>query len=134
MFIKARIGLEAERVWGSKLISRHTRITAKLKSLKLSWFIYQFRIKFAGLLVRVFAGTDAKNAFYEGVFRSSGEIHCWMYDRYSLHRLLAQAGFTSIKLCKADESSIPNFGSYNLDLSEKFIRKPDSIYMEAMKP
>ena len=30
-------------------------------------------------------------------FRMSGEVHQWMYDRYSLRTLLQQAGFGNIK-------------------------------------
>ena len=133
-FIKSRIGLEADRIWSHKLTPRRIRIAAKLKTVKTSWFFRQLQIKFTGFFVGILAGTNAKNAFYEGVFRESGEIHRWMYDRFSLHRLLAQAGFTEIKICMADESAIPNFNSYNLEVLNKIIRKPDSIYMEAIKP
>jgi hypothetical protein len=65
-------------------------------------------------------------------FRVSGEIHQWMYDRYSLSKLLAETGFFNIRQCKADESDIPNFRSYLLDTEENgMIRKPDSLYIEA---
>jgi hypothetical protein len=65
-------------------------------------------------------------------FRVSGEIHQWMYDRYSLSKLLAETGFSNIRQCKADESDIPNFRSYLLDTEENgMIRKPDSLFIEA---
>ncbi len=68
-------------------------------------------------------------------FRESGEIHKWMYDRFSLARILRSAGFAGCKLCAADESSIPDFNSYRLDVCENgSARKPDSIFMEAVKP
>lgn len=70
-----------------------------------------------------------------GQFRLSGEIHQWMYDRYSLGKLLQEAGFEDIKVCKADESQIPNFNRYLLDIEpDGSIRKPDSLFMEARKP
>jgi SAM-dependent methyltransferase len=70
-----------------------------------------------------------------GAFRLSGEIHQWMYDRYSLRGLLEESGFEAIKQCKADESAIPDFNSYLLDIEKGgSIRKPDSLFMEAVKP
>ena len=132
-FIVNRIGLEAERIWHRNLVPKGTRIRAKLKSMKPSWFARQLRIELASFLVRIFAGADAKKAFREGLFRESGEIHRWMYDRFSLQRLLTQAGFIGVKVCNADESAIPDFNSYNLDIFDKIVRKPDSLYMEAVK-
>jgi predicted SAM-dependent methyltransferase/tetratricopeptide (TPR) repeat protein len=67
-------------------------------------------------------------------FRFSGEVHQWMYDRFSLGKLLKDAGFVDINVCNADESLIPNFNSYHLDLeSDGMVRKPDSLFMEAIK-
>lgn len=69
-----------------------------------------------------------------GKFRLSGEIHQWMYDRYSLKVLLTCAGFQNIRLCKANESAIPNFNSYMLDTDANgSVHKPDSLFMEAIK-
>ena len=69
-----------------------------------------------------------------GQFRLSGEIHQWMYDRFSLGKLLSQTGFNNVKVCKAHESSIPNFNNYLLDLEpDGSVRKPDSLFMEAIK-
>ncbi|HBH60222.1 MAG TPA: group 1 glycosyl transferase, partial [Nitrospiraceae bacterium] len=69
-----------------------------------------------------------------GEFRLSGEIHQWMYDRYSLGKLLREAGFRDIGTCRADESGIPAFNSYLLDIGpDGSVRKPDSLFMEATK-
>jgi hypothetical protein len=58
-----------------------------------------------------------------------------MYDRYSLGVLLRNTGFQDIRVCRADESFIPNFNEYLLDLeADGSIRKPDSLFMEAQKP
>ncbi|MGB3309790.1 MAG: glycosyltransferase [Nodosilinea sp.] len=70
-----------------------------------------------------------------GRFRLGGEVHQWMYDRYSLGRLLRESGFKDIQACAAAESSIGNFSEYHLDvLDSGQIRKPDSLFMEAKKP
>jgi len=69
-----------------------------------------------------------------GQFRTSGQAHLWMYDRYSLERLLKEAGFTGIRQCVAEWSRIDNFGQYRLDIApDGSVRKPDSFYMEGEK-
>ena len=74
------------------------------------------------------------NAQQVGDFRLSGEIHQWMYDRYSLSKLMEQAGFDDIRVCRANESVIPDFNSYLLDINpDGSIRKPDSLFTEAKK-
>ncbi len=86
---------------------------------------------------------EYKNKKYEhfdnpieiGKFRLSGEIHQWMYDRYSLGKLLEEAGFVEVRVCMANESKIPNFNNYLLDIEpDGSTRKPDSLFMEAIKP
>jgi SAM-dependent methyltransferase len=68
-------------------------------------------------------------------FRQSGEIHKWMYDRRSLGRLMADSGFSQISVSRAVESLIPDFGKYHLDrMPDGSTRKPDSLFMEAVKP
>ena len=69
-----------------------------------------------------------------GGFRLSGEIHQWMYDRYSLAEMLGRTGFAEIKVCAADESAIPDFNSYLLDIeADGSVRKADSLFMEGRK-
>ncbi len=74
------------------------------------------------------------NAPRIGQFRLSGEVHQWMYDRYSLGGLLQGAGFRNVRVCLADESDIPDFNLYLLDVvADRSVRKPDSLFMEARK-
>lgn len=68
-----------------------------------------------------------------GQFRLGGEIHQWMYDRFSLTELLKEVGFKDIEVCSAFESSIPEWESYNLDVINGEVRKPDSLFIEARK-
>jgi len=69
-----------------------------------------------------------------GRFRLGGEVHQWMYDSFSIGRLLEDTGFVQIKKCGADESCIENFNSYLLDIEgDGSTRKPDSLFMEARK-
>lgn len=67
-----------------------------------------------------------------GKFRLSGEVHYWMYDEYSLKKILIDLGFKSPKKLSAFESNINNFNKYFLDIeSNGMIRKPDSLFIEA---
>ena len=76
---------------------------------------------------------DEANAYRTGVFRSQGEIHQWMYDRYSLRRLLEQAGFKNVQVKIAFESQITDWEKFDLDGSNGILRKPDSLFVEAIK-
>ena len=70
-----------------------------------------------------------------GRFRRSGEAHFWMYDRFGLGRLLKQAGFASVGVCAAHDSAIPGFARFHLDVTpEGRVRKPDSLFMEGLRP
>ena len=66
-------------------------------------------------------------------FRSEGEIHQWMYDRYSLKLLLESCGFKEAQVVTAFTSSIPDWNSFGLDGKNNLVRKPDSLFMEARK-
>lgn len=69
-----------------------------------------------------------------GKFRRGGEVHQWMFDRFSLSRLLANAGFRNVRVCRAEESRIPGFNGYLLDIeADGGVRKPDSLFVEAEK-
>jgi SAM-dependent methyltransferase len=132
-FIRNRIGATAQSYWQTES-PQSKSLAQKISSKKLSWFVERARNSLLELLVTIVGGNDAKQSLREGLFRNSGEIHRWMYDRYSLQRLLEHSGFVNIQVCHANESAIPNFNKYNLDLLEGRVRKPDSLFMEAFKP
>ncbi|MBW4646750.1 MAG: methyltransferase domain-containing protein [Goleter apudmare HA4340-LM2] len=69
-----------------------------------------------------------------GRLRQSGELHQWMYDRYSLAILLEKSGLENIVQRSATDSYIPNWNSFNLDTEpDGTVYKPDSLFMEAIK-
>lgn len=68
-----------------------------------------------------------------GRFRANGEVHQWMYDRYSLQRLLLETGFSKFKIRNAFESYLEDWSQYNLDSHKGKVRKPESIFVEAIK-
>ncbi|MBU6399991.1 MAG: methyltransferase domain-containing protein [Verrucomicrobia bacterium] len=85
--------------------------------------------------LRLFWGAEALEALRIGRFRLAGEVHQWLYDRHSLARLLVAAGFHQPSACQANESRIPHWPGFHLDtLANGTVIKPDSFYMEAVKP
>jgi predicted SAM-dependent methyltransferase len=90
---------------------------------------------FSRRLARLALGPEGLRAYDVGRFRLSGEIHNWMYDQYSLAALLERAGFSSPRQVQAAESTIPGWSGYNLDTQpDGSVYKPDSLYMEALRP
>lgn len=69
-----------------------------------------------------------------GKVRLTGEVHQWMYDRFSLPALLASVGFRDAGVTTAEKSRISGWEAFQtLDLENGRIRKPDSLFVEAIK-
>jgi len=131
-FIRSRIGREAEQFWKHlELVDSVAQQPNRRRQLRR--LVDRIRMGITKALVRFAAGQSGRKAFEEGWFRAQGEVHRWMYDEYSLKRLLASAGFMDIARCEAGESRIPDFISYGLDVVDGVVRKPDSLFMEARK-
>jgi SAM-dependent methyltransferase len=133
-FIRSRIGLEFDQLLDITFNKTSQSIWSKIHTLNSKKIIKFFRIKAAMLLIRLLLGSQGYSALREGLFRQSGEVHRWMYDRFSLNRLLKNSGFCSINVCSAFESKIHSFSEFQLDVVDGVIRKPDSLFMEATKP
>jgi len=94
----------------------------------------KFRCEIARLLLLLLGGHRMQASFDEGWFRQGGEVHRVMYDRVSLGRLLLACGFSEPLEATALESRIPAYAAYELDGKDGVARKPDSLYMEAVRP
>jgi len=72
----------------------------------------------------------------EARFRQLGELHRWMYDRVSLSALLTRLGFSDVTVVKADVSRIRDWAENGLFLDEgpAGLRRPDSLFIEALRP
>jgi ubiquinone/menaquinone biosynthesis C-methylase UbiE len=130
-FIVNRIGNESQNYWCPPISQRS--LLEKIISKKPEQLLKNLRASIAKILICIVSGKETTKAFEEALFRNSGEIHKWMYDRYSMKRLLQKTGFSKIEIRQADESSIPNFNTYQLDTIDGKIRKPDSLFIEGIK-
>lgn len=84
---------------------------------------------------RTFTEEPALDVEKVGRFRLGGEVHQWMYDSYSLARLVSDCGFEETKTCGASESRIMEFASFSLDTEpDGSTYKPDSFFLEAVRP
>jgi len=67
-----------------------------------------------------------------GDARARGETHQWMYDQCNLAHLLRQNGFSNIRVRSFNNSAIPDWQSFGLEVKEDGSEyKPRSLYMEA---
>jgi SAM-dependent methyltransferase len=70
-----------------------------------------------------------------GDTRRSGEMHRWVYDRFSLGWLLADTGFVSVERLDAETSRIEGWAKFSLDTeADGAPYKPGSAYVEARRP
>lgn len=139
-FIIKRLGTEAKNLMESGKHRRQQSQSVETKELQpkhLAKSIYRLlrypdhRREF---LLKILLGSEYR-ALQIGRFRQGGEVHQWMYDRYSLSVFLNKIGFQKVKQCAATESYIPKWTSWNLDTeTDGTIYKPDSLYMEGIKP
>lgn len=87
------------------------------------------------VIARILLGKTGSTIFSVGSMRLSGEVHQWMYDRYSLAELMRTAGFENPVQKTAAESALPGWSRLNLDTDDEGAAlKPDSLYMEAIRP
>jgi hypothetical protein len=86
-------------------------------------------------IVRLALGRDGIHTYDAAKFRQSGEIHRWMYDRYSLADALRAAGFINPVKVGPAYSRIPSWTAFHLDTEpDGRTYKPDSLFMEATRP
>lgn len=128
-YVLGRIGQEGKKIRESLVKPLEGKQVHRSKiSIQRLMKLVKYKLKYLWL------NKTEMNHMVEGRFRSQGEIHQWMYDRYSLTHLLKECGFTSITVCNAFDSSIKNWNTYLLDGENGTTRKPDSLFIEAQKP
>ena len=129
-FVESRVGYE----FFSKRSGSPSQKTLWDRLCQLPQKMNKLRRLLAFALVATVDGKRGYHALREGYFRQSGEVHRWMYDGVTLCHLLTEVGFYQAKACTATTSQIPSFNRYELDAVGEQIRKPDSLFVEAVKP
>jgi hypothetical protein len=138
-FILNRCGIEAKNLLAEGHLHRQKPQPASgsegqpMRLLKQIYRFCRYPTARRDLLFKLLLGKEY-SALKIGRFRQSGEVHQWMYDRYSLALLLDKCGLETIIQRTATESYILDWGSWNLDTEpDGTVYKPDSLYMEAIK-
>lgn len=85
-------------------------------------------------IVRQVLPASLTDSLETAAFLRLGELHRVGYDRFSLPRLLEQAGFDKVAVMGAVESSISGFATSGLDTVDGRPRKPGSLFVEALRP
>jgi predicted SAM-dependent methyltransferase len=141
-FLYSRIGeelndiVEHNKVQYARSLSSFKLSNGSIKNhLKMSKCVRLLAHQIQAKLLRVILGEERIRAYKIGLFRLQGEIHHWMYDRFSLSRLLVDTGFRNPIVVSACCSQSPSWSEFNLDtLPNGTVIKPDSLFMEAIKP
>lgn len=121
-FVFERIGEEGKQIRNQFL--NNASQASKNQSIGLKQKLKELILKGMGVDV---------NAYSIGRFRLGGEIHQWMYDRYSLAELMERCGGKDIIARDAFSSYVQNWRAYEIDGKNNVVRKPDSLFMESIK-
>lgn len=138
-FLVARMGHEflsfRERMLKSPPASPggNNAATGAKQSLRPS-LVSRAKTKLVRLLRERVISAEERKYLEVGKVRLTGEVHQWMYDRFSLPALLTSAGFRDAGVTTAETSRIPGWAAFQtLDLENGRVRKPDSLFVEAIK-
>lgn len=124
-FVVQRIGTEAKKLLPTAGATAQppasTTLQRRLGDLAKGW-------------ARLLLGRERVDQLLACRFRARGEIHQWMYDRFSLARMLEKAGFSTIIQRTAHSSYLDGWAQLPLDVEpDGTVYKPDSLFMEAIK-
>ena len=116
--------------WGDEIVKIKEKLKHSENLNKTEKKTFKNKIKFYLLSkLRVDIRAEAVGRFV----LDSGERHLWMYDSYSLSNLLSEIGFLNVNIKSFNDSSIPNWEDYNLEIIDGAVLKPDSLILEAIK-
>ncbi len=122
--VRHRSGGEMMKYWAQKKVPEEAFVAERVGSE-----YHNARALSLGHLLNSNLETDSAEV---GRFRLGGEVHLWMYDSYSLGRLLEECGFKCPTPRTARESAIEQFDTYRLDTDKDgLVYKPDSFFIEA---
>ena len=139
-FVYERIG-EVGREMVSSLRASVGQVGHSSESLSLGIPVFlrkmwwRMGVKLTQKLVFWASGRRFIEAYRLGRFRMGGEVHQWMYDRYSIEQLMISVGLKDPRQESALTSRISGWTDVPLDvLPDRTVRKPDSLFMEGLRP
>lgn len=126
------------------IVEKYQRVLQSLDNIDIEGFNDHEKVLddlFGQMVRKKPVGTSTQSTivrFIEHIIRGGiekrGELHKWMYDKYSLSKLLKIAGFKQIFLEMYDTSRIKDWDKFFLDINEDGTPyKKDSLYIEAIK-
>ncbi len=128
-FIIRRVGTEAENIWFALQSAKNKGTENPNKARTYGDPKIDEVMKF----IEEKMGKASAEAFIESVFRKKGEVHYWMYDSFSMGRLMKKYGIFDINVCEPGSSRIPDYKKYNLEMLGEKVRKPESLFIEGIK-
>ncbi len=125
-FVFERVGVEA-----IEFRKEYFESIKNKKQVQVPFFLSKIKLRIKDFVYKLLSINQ--QAYEIGKFRLGGEIHQWMYDRYSLTSLLNKIGFEQVIVRDAFSSYLGNWSTYNIDEKNNVTRKPDSLFIEARK-
>lgn len=134
-FVRRRIGGEADvlakELMGRSFVPGPDLAKSRLRTVRGRW-LGQALLKWllgSGDLERDLAALEV------GRFRlQSGEVHQWVYDEWSLKKLLAGSGFCDLQVLPHGVSRIPQWPDFRLEMNaDGIVQKPDLLIVEGRK-
>lgn len=139
-FVRERIGIELDGLQaGFRAVEAGTwhrlrQMPPAIRRHKIRQRLFRIPTDIRRFLAGLLLSRQDRAALQLGAYRLSGEVHLWMYDRFSLPRLLRQSGFQNPVLKPAGESEIDGWKAFGLDTdSNHKPLKPDLFFVECRK-
>jgi predicted SAM-dependent methyltransferase len=127
-YVIDRIGFVGNSIRNNYLSGNTSKIT--LKQVFSNKLLFKKAINYIFKKIKNPMPSEASTI---GAFRIGGEVHMWMYDRYSLSRLLKSCGFVDVSVKTPFESDIPQWKDYELDVKDGMVYDPVGLFVEARK-
>lgn len=131
-FLLQQNGHEVQLLIDNLRIKHNETVVENKKTVAKPSFTFNLKNRIKEKLKRILLEDDYQK-LRVAQFRNGGEIHQWMYDRYSLKILLQNCGFTDVQVVTAFSSRIKDWNTFELDGKNDLVRKPDSLFIEAKK-
>lgn len=97
-------------------------------------FLFQIKNILYKVVSECLKNSHIFNLYTIGKFQTSGEVHQWMYDSYSLSKLLDKHGFRDVACMEYNVSNCINWKKYALEVNKDGTEyKPNSLYIEARR-